>query len=98
MQYDFPAVFYPDDNSVAFHFYDREDWFSCGSDIADAIEIAEDVILLPNSESKNPIAAHHQNLRVYLNIHSHVIIILATVVLRDVHRWFFGRVLELEII
>ena len=43
MQYDFPAVFYPDDNSVAFRFYDA-DWFSCGNDIADAIEMAEDIL------------------------------------------------------
>ena len=43
MQYDFPAVFYNDDNSVAFRFYDA-DWFSCGNDIADAIEMAEDVL------------------------------------------------------
>ena len=44
MQYDFPAVFYPDDKSVACRFYDCEDWFSCGDDIADAIEMAEDVL------------------------------------------------------
>ena len=44
MQYDFPAIFYPDDGAVAFHFYDNDDWFSCGDDIADAIEMAEDVL------------------------------------------------------
>ena len=44
MKYAFPAIFYPDDGAVAFHFYDNDDWFSCGDDIADAIEMAEDVL------------------------------------------------------
>ena len=43
MVYDFPAVFYDDDKQIAFHFYDA-DWFSCGENIADAIEMAEDVL------------------------------------------------------
>ena len=43
MHYDFPAVFYPDDKAVAFHFYDA-DCFSCGENIADAIEMAEDIL------------------------------------------------------
>ena len=44
MEYDFPAVFYPDDNCVAFHFYDKPDLYLCGDDIEDAIEMAEDVL------------------------------------------------------
>ena len=44
MQYDFPAVFYPDDAGVAVHFYDNPDWFTCGDDITDAIEMAEDIL------------------------------------------------------
>ena len=46
MKYVFPAVFYPDDDSVAFHFYDAEDWSSFGDDMAEAIEAAEDVLNL----------------------------------------------------
>lgn len=46
MQYDFPAIFYPDDGGVAIHFYDRPDWFTCGDDIAEAIFMAEDVLNL----------------------------------------------------
>lgn len=44
MKYAFPAVFYDDDNQVAFHFYDREDWFLCGANLFDAIEMAQDVL------------------------------------------------------
>ena len=44
MKYEYPAVFYDDDNQVAFHFYDREDWFLCGENIFAAIEMAEDVL------------------------------------------------------
>ena len=44
MQYDYPAIFYDDDNSVAFHFYDAENWFSCGDNIADALTMAQDVL------------------------------------------------------
>lgn len=43
MQYDFPAVFQSDGNAVAVHFYDA-DWFSCGDNIADAVEMAEDLL------------------------------------------------------
>lgn len=43
MEYDFPAVFYDDDKQIAFRFYDA-DWFSCGENISDAIEMAEDVL------------------------------------------------------
>ena len=46
MKYAFPAVFYPDENAIAFHFYDAEDWFSFGDDMAEAIEAAEDVLNL----------------------------------------------------
>ena len=46
MQYDFPAVFYPDDNAIAFHFYDAENWFSFGDNMEEAIEAAEDVLNL----------------------------------------------------
>lgn len=44
MKYSYPAVFYDDDNQVAFHFYDREDWFLCAENIFGAIEMAEDVL------------------------------------------------------
>lgn len=44
MKYAFPAVFYPDDNAVAFHFYDAENWHSFGDDMAEAIEAAEDIL------------------------------------------------------
>ena len=44
MQYDYPAVFYSDGKSVAFHFVDREDWFLCGDSIDDAIDMAVDVL------------------------------------------------------
>ena len=44
MKYAFPAVFYPDENAIAFHFYDAEDWFSFGDDMAEAIEAAEDIL------------------------------------------------------
>ena len=44
MKYAFPAVFYPDDNAIAFHFYDAEDWHSFGDDMAEAIEAAEDIL------------------------------------------------------
>ena len=44
MIYDFPAVFYPDDNCIAFHFYDKDGWFSFGDNMAEAIEAAEDVL------------------------------------------------------
>ena len=43
MQYDFPAVFYNDDNSVAFRFYDA-DWFSFGDNIDEAISAAEEIL------------------------------------------------------
>ena len=44
MQYDFPAVFYSDEHAVAFHFFDRDDWFSFGDNIDEAISAAEDVL------------------------------------------------------
>ena len=44
MQYDFPAVFYSDENSIAFHFYDREDWFSFGDNVDEAISAAEEIL------------------------------------------------------
>ena len=44
MQYDFPAVFYADENAVAFHFYDREDWFSFGNNVDEAISAAEEIL------------------------------------------------------
>lgn len=44
MQYDFPAVFYSDENAVAFHFYDREDWFSFGNNVDEAISAAEEIL------------------------------------------------------
>ena len=43
MEYAFPAVFYPDDGGVGVRFYDA-DWFTCGNDIADAVEMAEDLL------------------------------------------------------
>ena len=44
MQYDFPAVFYSDKNAIAFHFYDREDWFSFGDNVDEAISAAEEIL------------------------------------------------------
>ena len=44
MQYDFPAVFYSDENAIAFHFYDREDWFSFGDNVDEAISAAEEIL------------------------------------------------------
>jgi len=44
MIYEYPALFYDDEDKVAFHFYDREDWFLCGDNIFDAIEMAQDVL------------------------------------------------------
>lgn len=44
MQYDFPAVFYSDEHAVAFHFYDREDWFSFGDNVDEAISAAEEIL------------------------------------------------------
>ena len=44
MQYDFPAVFYSDENAIAFHFYDREDWFSFGDNVDEAIAAAEEIL------------------------------------------------------
>ena len=44
MQYDFPALFYADENAVAFHFYDREDWFSFGDNVDEAISAAEEIL------------------------------------------------------
>ena len=44
MTYDYPAVFYADDKAIAFHFYDREDWFSFGETADEAIIAAEDVL------------------------------------------------------
>ncbi len=44
MKYAYPAVFYPDDSAVAFHFYDAENWYSFGDDMAEAIEAAEDIL------------------------------------------------------
>ena len=44
MQYDFPAVFYSDEKAVAFHFYDREDWFSFGDNVDEAILAAEEIL------------------------------------------------------
>lgn len=43
MKYNYPAIFYPDDDGVAIHFYDI-DLFTCGDDIADAIDMAEDIL------------------------------------------------------
>lgn len=44
MKYNYPAVFYSDGKAVAFHFVDREDWFLCGDNIDDAIDMAVDVL------------------------------------------------------
>ena len=44
MKYEYPALFYDDDDKIAFHFYDREDWFLCGDNLFDAIEMAQDVL------------------------------------------------------
>ena len=44
MQYDFPAVFYSDEKAIAFYFYDREDWFSFGDNVDEAIEAAEEIL------------------------------------------------------
>ena len=44
MQYDFPAMFYSDEKAVAFHFYDREDWFSFGDNVDEAITAAEEIL------------------------------------------------------
>ena len=44
MQYDFPAVFYSYENAIAFHFYDREDWFSFGDNVDEAISAAEEIL------------------------------------------------------
>ena len=44
MQYDFPALFYSDESAVAFHFYDREDWFSFGDNVDEAIAAAEEIL------------------------------------------------------
>ena len=44
MKYEYPALFYDDDNQVAFHFYDCEEWFLCGENIFSAIEMAQDVL------------------------------------------------------
>ena len=44
MQYDFPAMFYADEKAVAFHFYDREDWFSFGDNVDEAISAAEEIL------------------------------------------------------
>ena len=44
MQYDFPAMFYSDEKAVAFHFYDREDWFSFGDNVDEAISAAEEIL------------------------------------------------------
>ena len=44
MQYDFPALFYSDEKAVAFHFYDREEWFSFGENVDEAISAAEEVL------------------------------------------------------
>ena len=43
MKYAYPAIFYPDDGGVGVRFYDA-DWFTCGDDIADAVEMAEDIL------------------------------------------------------
>lgn len=44
MQYDFPAMFYSDEKAVAFYFYDREDWFSFGDNVDEAILVAEEIL------------------------------------------------------
>lgn len=44
MKYEYPAIFYDDDSQVAFHFYDRADWFLCGENISEAILMAQDVL------------------------------------------------------
>ena len=44
MKYEYAAIFYDDDKQVAFHFYDRPDWFLCGENIAEAIIMAQDVL------------------------------------------------------
>lgn len=44
MKYEYPCVFYDDDGQIAFHFYDREDWFLSGENISAAIEMAADVL------------------------------------------------------
>ena len=46
MKYEYPAVFYTDDDAIAFHFYDAEDWHSFGDNMVEAIEMAEDVLNL----------------------------------------------------
>ena len=45
MKYAFPAIFYPDEGGFSVRFFDA-DWFTCGDDMAEAIEMAEDVLNL----------------------------------------------------
>ena len=43
MKYEYAAVFFPDDGSVGVKFYDA-DWYTCGDDLADAIDMAQDLL------------------------------------------------------
>lgn len=46
MKYVFPAIFTEDDNSFAIRFPDVDGCFTCGSTLAEGIEMAEDALAL----------------------------------------------------
>lgn len=43
MKYEYPAIFFPDDGGIGVRFYDV-DLFTCGDDMAEAVEMAEDIL------------------------------------------------------
>lgn len=79
-KYIFPAIFTPEDAGYAVRFPDVHNCFTSGTDLADAVEMAEDVLcmMLYNLEEEQkaiPIATHVNDLVKQLNVGEFVTLI-----------------------